>query len=158
MIELSLECGNHRAVKLFIDEVADRVGVQGFHQSLDCLIVLVALFHHQHVDIGRVGRLNGQSIRGGIQAGTQSVVGIDDRQVQIGPGAGQGLRLDLLELQVLGVVNDVVGGSGEVGAVVQGDQALGLQQSRARPSLVASLGTAMTAPSGRSSREETRPA
>lgn len=81
MFEVSLECGNHRTVKLFVDEVADGVGVQGFHQGLNGLVVLIALFHNQHVDIGRIGRLNSQSIRGGIQAGTQSVVGIDDRQI-----------------------------------------------------------------------------
>src|SRR5699024_4761915 len=45
-------------------------------------------------------------------------------------GAGQGLGLDLLKLQVFGVVHDVVGGGGQVGAVVQGDQALGLQQQQ----------------------------
>ena len=45
-----------------------------------------------------------------------------------GKDAGEGGGLQLLELQVLGIVHDVVGGSGQVGAVVQGDQALGLQQ------------------------------
>ena len=95
---------------------------------------------------------------GGVQAGAQGVVGVDDGQIHVRKHAGDGGGLQLLELQILGIVHNVVGSGGQVGAVVQGNQALGLQQQEGAASLVASLGTAMTAPSGRSSREETRPA
>lgn len=64
----------------------------------------------------------------GFRPGAQGVVGVDDGQIHVRKHAGDGGGLQLLELQILGIVHNVVGSGGQVGAVVQGNQALGLQQ------------------------------
>lgn len=64
-----LEGRYYGAVEGLGDVVPDGVGVESIHQGLNSLVVLIALLHHQYVDIGGVAGLDGQSVCGGVQAG-----------------------------------------------------------------------------------------
>ena len=47
-----LEGRYYGAVEGLGDVVPDGVGVESIHQGLNSLVVLIALLHHQYVDIG----------------------------------------------------------------------------------------------------------
>ena len=69
----SLEHGQNRAVVVALDELPDLIGLEGGHQGLDCLVVLVAFLHRDDVGVGLggigLGVLGGQGIGGGVQTG-----------------------------------------------------------------------------------------
>ena len=128
-----LEHGHHGAGPGLLHEGLDLVGLEGGHQSLDGGVVLPALLDGQHVHIGlgglAVGGLDSQGV-GGVQTGLKGVVAVDDGQVQAVQGAGQLGGLQLLDLQVLGVLSDVQLGGGQAYALLQGDEALLLEQEQ----------------------------
>ena len=129
---LRLEDRHNGTVVGVVDEVLDGVAGQGSVQGLDGGVVLVAFLHDQNVGVGlgslRRSILDGQGVGADGEAGLHCVVAVDDGEVNVLHGAGQLSSLDLLDLDVVGVLLDVVDGSGQAGAVTDGDDALGGQQ------------------------------
>ena len=128
----SLENRHNRTVIGAVDVILDLIAGQGSVQRLNGGVVLAAFLHNQYVGVG-LGSLGGsilgsKSVLADGEAGLHCVVAVDDGEVNILHGAGQLGSLDLLDLQVVGVVGDVVDRSGQTGAVADGDQALGGQQ------------------------------
>ena len=127
-----LEDRHNRAVVGVVDVILDGVAGQGGEQGLDGGIVLVAFLHNQQVGVGlgsfRRSILGGQGVLADGEASLHSVVAVDDSEVNVGDSAGQLGSLNLLNLDVVGVLLDVVDGGSQAGAVADGDDALGGQQ------------------------------
>ena len=128
-----LEHGDNGALVGLIHKGLDLVALEGLHQSLDGGIVLVALLDGQHVDVSlgglAVGGLNGQSV-GNLQAGVDGIVAVDDGHIHIAQTDGQLAGFQLHDVQILGVLGDVGLGGGDAGTLLQGDQALLLEQEQ----------------------------
>ena len=112
------------------------------------------------IGLGGVGGgiLGSQSILSGVQTGLEGVVGVDDVQVKFLNGVEGSWRIQLRELRFLGLLVMSLGGGVEAGLGIDLDQALGGQQLQGAASLVASLGTAMVAPSAAPPEEAVLPA
>ena len=128
----SLENRHNRTVIGAVDVILDLVAGQGSVQRLNGGVVLAAFLHGQNVSVG-LGSLGGsilgsQSIILNRETSRQSVVAVDDGEVNILHGAGQLGSFDFLKLYVVGVLGDVVDRGGQTGVVTDGDQALGGQQ------------------------------
>ena len=127
-----LEDGHDRAVIGAVDVLLDLVAGQGGVQSLNGGVVLVALLHDKHIGVG-LGSLRGCILGGkGVltngEASLHRVVAVDNGEINVLHGAGQLCSLNLLNLQVMGVLGDVVDRGGQTGVVTDSDQALGGQQ------------------------------
>ena len=107
------------------------VGLQDLDQRLDVLVLLLLRCGADDVgvllDRGGTGLLMHQGVLD-VVTGLDGVVAVDDGEVNVGDGAGQLSSLDLLDLDVVGVLLDIVDGSGQASAVTDGDDALGGQQ------------------------------
>src|SRR5690606_7661662 len=123
---------NHRALVLLFDKRLHLITLQCFHQLVYGLGVLVVGAGDQDVGVGGILTFDGQGVGGGVQAGFQSVVGVDQSQIHLIQYAGQGGRFQLADAQLVRVVSDVTWGGQDVGVVLQGDQpGLGQQQQSA---------------------------
>ncbi|GAA3241307.1 hypothetical protein GCM10020256_64190 [Streptomyces thermocoprophilus] len=92
-------------------------------------VVLVALLHGEEVAVGVVLRgLQDEGVLRGLEVGLDGVVAVDDGGVDVVEGARGLGRLQLLELEVLGVLDDVGGGGLVAGAVLEGDEPVGGEQ------------------------------
>ena len=131
-----LENGHNSAGVGLVNVVLDLLAGQSLQQSLGLLGVFVALLDHQHIGIGLggdgVGIFGGNGVGTGVQTGVQGVVAVDDGHGDAGQGLGQLSGLDLtdgdVDVVALNVLNGGVGGGGD--AVLQGDEALLLQQEQ----------------------------
>ncbi|MCY1396316.1 hypothetical protein D9M71_112840 [compost metagenome] len=105
--------------------------MQGCNQLLHCLGILVVFTGNQNVHVRRVSAFDDQCIRLRVQLGFQRVVGVDQRQVDLGQHARDGRGFQFADFQVLGVLGDVLDGRQDVVRILQLDQAgLGHQQQR----------------------------
>ena len=141
----SLKDGDDGAAVGLLHESLDRVRLQGGHQGLDGGVLLPALGHGQHVDVGGargpVGGLDGQGV-GHVQAGLDGIVAVDDGQVQAVQGAGQLGGLHLHDLKAPGIVFDVQPGGLQARAVLQGDEALLLEKQEGAAAVGGVVGNA----------------
>ena len=117
-------------VILLIDVVDDLLALESGLQGEDLGGVLVALLDNQHVDIGGSGALDGQRILHGVQAGVDGIVAVDNGVVKVLEHVGQLRSLGLNDLDVVGILGDVVLGGGDADAVLELDDAVLLQQQQ----------------------------
>src|ERR1044072_2296811 len=124
------------SVVLVLDELLHLRRGEELGELLDPRVVLVALLHGQEVAVGAVVRgLQDQRLLGGLEVGLDGVIAVDDGGVHVVQGPRQLGRLQPLELQVLRIVGDVLGGGLGAGALLELDDAVGVQQLE-RPGLV----------------------
>ncbi len=113
--------------------MAHGLALQGGNEGLGGLGVLIAFLNDEDVGIGLGGHgiliLDGQGIAH-LEAGLNGIVAVNHGDVHILQGAGQLGSLDLLDIQVLGVLGDIQLGSGKTDAFLKLDQALGLEQQK----------------------------
>ncbi len=101
-------------------------------QFLHGIAVLVVRTGDQDVHVRRVAALDHQGVLGRVQLGFQRVVGVDQRQVDLGQHARQGRGFQLTHLDALGVVGNVLWRGSDAGAILEADHAgLGQQQQGA---------------------------
>ena len=122
--------GHHRAVILLVDIVHHLLALQSSLQRLNGISVLSALLHSQNVGIGGGGALDEQGVLHGVQAGVDGVVAVDDGVLGIRQQGGQLSSLGLHDLHIVGIIHNVVLGGGDAGTVLQGDDAVLLQQQQ----------------------------
>ena len=115
--------GHHRTVILLVDIVHHLLALQSSLQRLNGIGVLGTLLHGQNVGIGGSGALDEQGVLHGVQAGDDGVLGIRQQ-------GGQLSSLGLHDLHMVGVIHNIVLGGGDAGAVLQGDDAVLLQQQQ----------------------------
>ncbi|EEF22760.1 conserved hypothetical protein, partial [Ricinus communis] len=107
---------DHRRAISALDERPRLRAVQRRDQLLHARIALRALKAHDEVHIGAVLALDRQRVPPRIQLGVERIVGVDQRQIDLIEHARQRRRLELAELQVLAVLDDVLGrGGGALG-------------------------------------------
>ena len=122
--------GDNGTIILFGDVIGNLLAGEGGDEGLDEGFIFIAFLYRQDIGIGGGGAFQCQGILGGIEAGGDGVVGIDDSIVNIGQQVGQLGSLDFAELNVLGVFYDIQDGGGDADTVLQLDVALILQQQQ----------------------------
>src|SRR5690606_21899046 len=102
------------------------------HQLLDRFVVLILGTGDEDIGVRGIFALDGQRVLGGVQAGFQRVVGVDQRQVYLIQHAGQGGRFQFADTDIMRVVCDITRRGQDMGVVLQGDHTgLGQQQQGA---------------------------
>src|SRR5690554_2731563 len=123
---------NHRALVLLFDEGLHLVALQSVNQLADGFGVLVVGAGDQDVGVRGILTFDGQGVGGGVQAGFQSVVGVDQSQIHLIQYAGQGGRFQFADTDIVRVVCDIPRCGQDIGVVLQGDHTgLGQQQQGA---------------------------
>ena len=121
---------DHSAAVALGHKVLDLLALQGSDQSLDLGLLLIAFLADQNVDVGRGAILHGQSVGHGVQTGGDGVVGVDDSVVLILQDVGHLSSLDLVHIDVQGVLLDIVLGGGQACICLQLEEAVLLQQGQ----------------------------
>ena len=102
-------------------------------RAWDGLAVLVALLDGHDVGVGLGGSavvgLHGQGV-GDLQTGVNGIVAVDNGHVHVLQGGGQQPGLQLLDLEVLGVVHDILDRGLQAGILGQGDETLLLEEQQ----------------------------
>src|SRR5690606_20152136 len=104
--------------------------VQRGSQFLHGLAVLVVRAGNEDVHVGRIAAFDHQRVFGRVELGFQRVVGVDQRQVDLGQYARQGGRFQLTYLDAFGVVGNVLKRGGDAGAFLEADHAGLVQQQQ----------------------------
>ena len=125
-----LDGAHDRTVILLGDVISDLLALERGDQSLDLVAGLVAFLDGEDVGVSGGGAFNGQRILDRIQTGVDGVVGVDDGVVHILENVGDLRGFGLNDLDVVGILGDVVLGGGDAGAVLELDDAVGFEQQQ----------------------------
>ena len=132
MHAFDLENRYYSALVGVVDVIANLVGIQCLSKSLDLVGILVAILYYKKVGVGLsclgISAFNGKCIGAYLEAGSDSVIAIDDCNVNVVYNIGNVCGLKFVEGEVLGVGNDIVYSSGYANAILKGDQALLLKK------------------------------
>ena len=112
------------------DVIGDLLTLERGDQSLDLVAGLVAFLDGEDIGVSGGGAFNGQRILDRIQTGVDGVVGVDDGVVHILEDVGDLRGFGLNDLNVVGILGDVVLGGGDAGAVLELDDAVGFEQQQ----------------------------
>ena len=125
-----LDGAHDRTVILLGDVIGDLLALERGDQSLDLVAGLVAFLDGEDVGVSGGGAFNGQRILDRIQTSVDGVVGVDDGVVHILEDVGDLRSFGLNDLDVVGILGDVVLGGGDAGAVLELDDAVGFEQQQ----------------------------
>ena len=125
-----LDGAHDRTVILLGDVIGDLLALERGDQSLDLVAGLVAFLDGEDVGVSGGGAFNDQRILDRIQTGVDGVVGVDDGVVHILEDVGDLRGFGLNDLDVVGILGDVVLGGGDAGAVLELDDAVGFEQQQ----------------------------
>jgi hypothetical protein len=126
---IRLEQGNYGALISAFDVSFDFIASQGLHQSNNVFIVFMAFSYGNDIAIG--GGSNGFGIFysqsfGNLKTGFNGIVAIDNGNIYIFDHAWNLSRFDFIQVQILGILDDIVFGYCQICPVFELDQALSL--------------------------------
>ena len=104
--------------------------MQGCNQLLHVRRIFIIRASNQNVHVRRVAAFDDQCVRFRVQLGFQRIVGVDQRQINLGQHAWNGGSLQLTELQVLGVGGNIFWRRQDVGLVLERNQPGLVQQQQ----------------------------
>ena len=114
----------------FGDEVCDLLALESRLEGLDLVAVFVAFLDCEDVAVCRGGAFDREGILNGVYVGCDGVVGVDDGVIDVLKNIGKLRGFNFAELDVVGVVGDVLDGGGYAGVLIEGDVAEVLEQKQ----------------------------
>ena len=125
-----IDSADDSAVILFVDVVNDLLALERRDERLDLIGVLVALLHGEDVGVSGGGAFDHEGVIHGVEARVDGIVGVDDGVVNVLQDVGDLRSLGLNDLNVVRILNDVILGGGDAGAVGELDDAVLLEQEQ----------------------------
>lgn len=116
---------DNATIIIVIDELLDLIGLQGIYQCLDLRQILVAFLNSDYIYISSgcfgIIALIQQSIVCNSQACFHSIVAVQDTEGYLGKGSGNLCCLQLYEGDVVRILYDILGSSGQTYTILQSD-------------------------------------
>ena len=116
---------DNATIIIVVDELLDLIGLQGIYQCLDLRQILVAFLNSDYIYISSgcfgIIALIQQSIVCNSQACFHSIVAVQDTEGYLGKGSGNLCCLQLYEGDVVRILYDILGSSGQTYTILQSD-------------------------------------
>ena len=128
-----IDNADNRAVVLLIDKIYNILAFEGSLEREDFRLFFIALLDGENVAVSGSGTLDSERILDGIELSLNRVVGVNNCVVNVLSYVGNLSCLNLFELNIVGVILDVLGGCCDSRVVLELDVAeLLKQQKRSR--------------------------